>query len=835
MIYSAQLSSRSATSRFAVIAAIAIMFIAVTPSNAQKTVRGVVLDGDNDSEVPGASVFIVENGRTVRGCAADVEGRFLLEIPDLDTVVLRVSSIGYAAYTDTLDLTASRVLNLTVRMIGETFSSDPVVILGQSSRAERRAVGTMTEVPAATLNLIRPVGTQEMLEYVPGINGFSDDGMGNSRLNIGIRGLNPRRSSRVLILEDGVPIQPAPYIYPNTYYNPPTERIERIEVLKGSAAVEYGPQTMGGVINYITSRPRSTPGGRGIASIGTNGLASGYLELGGFGGEEFRTEGQFLYKRGDGYRDNNAFEQLNGTVKAILFPSANRTIYLKANGDHEVSQATYTGLTRHSFETNPDFNPKEHDLFTINRWSFDAIMHEQHSSRFRSTTRAYVNFFSRDWWREDDVFYRASDYESNGSSATPVPWFEPGPLVRAGNGRTNFGILRDFTSLGAEHKYTIRHTIGGNEASGLVGGRLHWERFLDRKVVGDAPDAREGIAYRIDPADSSTTILGTNNHYETVAFSFFLREGIDIGRLSISAGLRFEAFEQEQVNRLRGAVYSDKSTVEILPGLGLNYGVGPINFFAGVHRGYTPPSSGALNAVGFDPTPSGFDLESEKSWNVEGGLRGTTSHLSFEIAAFNIVVENLVAAGRGTLFRNLGRAESRGVELGLRVSEGALLGFMPGLEVSWTLLDTEVLEGEIPSAILAGDVPVDISGKELPYAPHHTITAGLSRSIGSWLRMRADIHYVGEVYTDFENITEVNERGDTGPISAHTTVSASVAWLPTDRLEINLSGKNLTDEVYIGSLLHSNPGQPAAGKSSGILPGARRQVSLGVGYRFGNL
>ena len=91
-----------------------------------------------------------------------------------------------------------------------------------------------------------------MLEYVPGINGFADDGIGNSRISIGIRGLNPRRSSRVLILEDGVPIQPALYVYPNMYYNPPADRIDQIEVIKGSGTILYGPQTMGGIINYFT-------------------------------------------------------------------------------------------------------------------------------------------------------------------------------------------------------------------------------------------------------------------------------------------------------------------------------------------------------------------------------------------------------------------------------------------------------------------------------------------------------------------------------------------------------------------------------------------------------
>ena len=98
----------------------------------------------------------------------------------------------------------------------------------------------MSMLEPEIVDLIKPVGTQELLELIPGINGYADDGFGNSRLSIGIRGLNPRRSARVLILEDGVPIQPALYIYPNAYYNPPADRIGAVEVIKGSAALRYG-------------------------------------------------------------------------------------------------------------------------------------------------------------------------------------------------------------------------------------------------------------------------------------------------------------------------------------------------------------------------------------------------------------------------------------------------------------------------------------------------------------------------------------------------------------------------------------------------------------------
>ena len=56
----------------------------------------------------------------------------------------------------------------------------------------------------------------------------------SNRLNVGIRGSYPRRAVNLLLLEDGTPIAPAPYLAPEAYYNPPSERVDGIEILKGA-------------------------------------------------------------------------------------------------------------------------------------------------------------------------------------------------------------------------------------------------------------------------------------------------------------------------------------------------------------------------------------------------------------------------------------------------------------------------------------------------------------------------------------------------------------------------------------------------------------------------
>ena len=107
------------------------------------------------------------------------------------------------------------------------------------------------------------------------------------------------------------------------------------------------------------------------------------------------------------------------------------------------------------------------------------------------------------------------------------------------------------------------------------------------------------------------------------------------------------------------------------------------------------------------------------------------------------------------------------------------------------------------------------------------------KSFGFGLTLRADVHYVSTAYTDFENIETTTNRGDTGPIPGYTVFNASAGMKINPHWSVNVAAKNLTDKVYIGSRLHSNPRQTEANLSSGILPGPRRQLHLGIGYSFG--
>ena len=816
---------------------IVLFFTFLNGDDHETVVSGTVYRNEKNIPLQGANVVFRSESGQQYGASTDINGMFNISEISPGNYDIKISFIGFEDYSKNIIIETGKVYKVDAILSIEPILMAKLEIISEVETPYDKMPGAATVMDMQTLKLVNPIGTQEMLEYVPGINAFADDGIGNSRISIGVRGLNPRRSSRVLILEDGVPIQPALYVYPNMYYNPPADRIDQIEVIKGSGTILYGPQTMGGVINYFTKRPRNEFGGTLKVTGGENGYGSLFAEVGGWGNGKLKPELQLLLKRGDGFRQNNSFQQINSTFKLNYIRSSSKNLYLKGNLNYENSNATYTGLTEWSFENDPTFNPKEHDNFKVFRAAIDFIQSEKLSSTLTKSTTAFASFFDRRWWRENDIFIKASDLGEDSPSAQP--YYSTFDLVRVGNGKNNFGILRTFYVLGLERSYKIKHDLFNRPSKMETGWRVYAERFIDDRQTGFTndsvytPDAREGVYFR--GSGDSLEILGTSHHYETIALSGFLSESIDFGTLTLRPGLRIELFEQTRVDRMQGSIYQDKTLFVVLPGIAFSKSINGLNIFGGIHRGFTPPSSGALKILNFGEglEDSGLDLDSERSWNKEFGFRGRSSLFDYEFAGFHIDIENLVAAGRGTAFKNLGKVTTQGIEARTSLLLSNIFSLLPDMDISYAFLATEVKDATIISNVsgTAGS-EVSINGKELPYSPDHTLTVGLEYNSSPKINLRADLRYVSEVYTDFENIEKTDDIGVTGPIPSYNIFNISGSYKVSPQLKIFFSGKNITDEVYIGSRLHSNPGQKEANISSGIIPGPRRQVNIGLEYLF---
>ncbi len=814
-------------------------------------ITGKVSQKGNNTPLQGANVLFVSGDGAEFGASCDVNGVYKVEDIVKGEYKVIVSFIGYEDFRDNVQIEEDKSYTINASLSISPILMAKLEIISKAENPYEDLPGAATVIDAQALKKINPIGTQEILEYVPGVSGFADDGIGNSRISIGIRGLNPRRSPRVLILEDGIPIQPAVYVYPNMYYNPPAERIDQVEVIKGSGSILYGPQTMGGVINYFTKRPRNEIGGLLKITGGENGYSSIFSEYGGMQlfGKKSRGELQLLYKRGDGFRENNAFQQFNSTFKVNYRQSDSKNVYVKSNINYENSDATYTGLTEWSFENDPNFNPKEDDNFEVFRAALDVIQTEKISSRISKSTSTFFNFFDRRWWREYDMFirpeslnesneYSAEDEVSkdgeNGLSGWKDQTIE---LVRVGNGINNFGILRKFYVAGHESSYDIDHKLFNIPAKMNIGFRLYWERFEDDRKEGSSPTDRDGVYFEPVGPDSldiignpAVNILGKSHHYETRALSGFVQESFSAGIFDFRPGLRFEVFEQERIDRLNGSSYQDQTEMVVLPGFSLSADLYGMKFFGGVHRGYTPPSSGAINIdmILVDYVDNGLDVLPEKSWNKEIGVKGSFPIVDFEVSGFHVDIENLIAAARATAFKNLGKVRTMGVESRASVYLSTFSSLLPNINVVHTFMDSEVIEGSLSASL----GKTDIAGNSLPYVPRNTLIVGTESAFSDKVALRFDCKYVSKVYTDFENIESTQNKGIQGTIDPYTIFNLSANYEINKKINLFLSGKNILDTVYIGSRLHSNPIKKEPSVSSGILPGPRRQINVGIEYKL---
>src|SRR5687767_2699282 len=183
-----------------------------------------------------------------------------------------------------------------------THSEEIVVSASRIAAEPARTPGVVTIIDRRDLEGDRVFTTSEALRKVAGVNVRDEEGLG-LRPNIGIRGLNPTRSSKVLLLEDGVPLAYAPYGDNASYYHPPIERYERIEVFKGGAQIGYGPQTISGLVNYITPAPPSRSAGAVHLAGGNRAYFNGHANYGNtIGNTGFLVD--YMRKQGDGAREN---------------------------------------------------------------------------------------------------------------------------------------------------------------------------------------------------------------------------------------------------------------------------------------------------------------------------------------------------------------------------------------------------------------------------------------------------------------------------------------------------------------------------------------------------
>lgn len=651
--------------------------------------------------------------------------------------------------------------------------------------------GTANVLDKETLEQSRVFTVNEALRKVPGVHARDEEGLG-LRPNIGIRGLNPTRSTKINLLEDGVPLSYAPYGDNASYFHPPIERFESIEVLKGADQIRFGPQTIGGVINYITPTPPQKFGGHIQAIGGSRDYFNGKLQIGGRG-----LLFDFTHKQSDGARDNIHSELRDYNLKYVVGLTDNQALTLRANYYTEDSQLTYSGLTTAEFNTfGARYNPFKNDKFNSGRVGLSATHDVFITNDLSLTTNLYFARFDRDWWR-------ASSTTSDSQCGSDFTLARANGQVIDVNTCGMQGRLREYYTWGVEPRLRYNHNLLGVHSNLDFGFRAHFET-QDRRQVN------------IGQFDTTQNGLREDNVRETQAYSWFMTNRFNLGQFTATPGIRYEYIDFERRNRLNGVGGSDNLDAW-LPSLGLTWNPhSKVTAFASAHRGFAPPRT--EDVIG--GTGTSTDVGAEKSVNWEVGARvNVMEGVNLQASFFRNDFQKQIAVGSiagGSTPLAQGETLYQGVEFSGRVD----MPLGTYIRTAYTWLPTARQESPFTRVDTGVAVPGSVSGNRLPYAPEHLVTAAVG--FAKWgLDSQIEAVHVSRQFSDFANTVASSENGQAGLINAYTIFNLAINYHHAPlKTTFFFMIKNLTDDVYI------------VDRTRGIIPGMPRLFQGGIRYTF---
>ncbi len=635
--------------------------------------------------------------------------------------------------------------------------------------------GAVYTVDADDVEMVQPRSTEDLLRRVPGIYIKREEDSAVVT-NIGVRGL-PAGDYKTLVLEDGVPIQPGIFVGNARYFNPRVQRMEGAEVLKGASSLRYGPNNIGGVINFLTRTPED--GFSFTGTVGSWNTREASVDIGASSSSREARFGVIASRaRSDGWNDKG-WDMTDVMVKAGIAASEAHQIGVKLSYHENDANISYRGYFPDAFEAGATFNPAPDDFFLTDRTAFDVNHEWQINGDWRLQSVLFWSDTTRDYWR-----FLIDGATTNADGLTVWNYTD---IVQGNN--------RAFERYGFDSRMVLNHALFGMNNEAQFGVRYFHEEMQDVTARAARATPRNPIGplnqNRLDSADS---------------VAMFAQNRFEISNdLALTAGLRVERYEQKR-NDLRQAVDPVQTyrNTEWLPGIGATYQVNPwAQLYGSVYIAFAPPLVGSV--VGADDVPT----EAEKSVNVDIGLRGGTDVFSYEITAFRMDFSNQVDPGISNIRPpNEGSALIQGAEASMGYAFGNGLGVNGNL--TW-----------IPTAEFGEDRPGEaVKGNRLPYSPKWTANLSLSYRLGDF-QTALLLNYTGKVFGDGMNRTEIDPLSHMGGlVPSYHTVDVTASYDIGANFRIFGGIKNLADKRYI------------AGLRQGIYAGPERSFDVGVRYRF---
>ncbi|MEM8896173.1 MAG: carboxypeptidase-like regulatory domain-containing protein, partial [Bacteroidota bacterium] len=359
---------------------LSVLFSSVLTTTAfgqtNSTLRGTILNQDKQP-VEDVLVYVDQLDEII---ISDRNGGFTLSLPSPKSYDLLIRNINIDSIEISLFLKSDTTISISVveriQNLDEVLIEDEADVFGIRQLRSIEAGGLYEGKKSEVINIEKLVSNKaannarQAFSKIPSLNIWESDNAG-LQLDIGGRGLSPKRTSNFNTRQDSYDISADALGYPESYYSPPLQAVRQIEIVRGAGALQYGSQ-FGGLVNFKmkngdTSRPIR------FESQNTYGAYGFFNTFNSIHGQANKLNhySYFQYKRGDGWRDNSEFEQYAGSIALELAASNRLKIGLDLTHMYYLSQQA-GGHTDESFEQDLQGSNRERNWFRVN-WNLGAL------------------------------------------------------------------------------------------------------------------------------------------------------------------------------------------------------------------------------------------------------------------------------------------------------------------------------------------------------------------------------------------------------------------------------------------------------------------------------
>ncbi|MFT6166595.1 MAG: Fe(3+) dicitrate transport protein [Vicingaceae bacterium] len=772
---------------------------------------GVIIS-QNNQPVHEVVVYVKNSSTFV---ITDEQGKFTLQLP-VSTYTLSLQSLNIVPIEIPIKLMNDTTIELRVKL--KINSIEEVVIQANEDPFGIRKLrptedgglyeGKKTEV----INIEKLIGNKasnnarQAFSKIPSLNIWESDNAG-LQLDIGGRGLSPKRTSNFNTRQNGYDISADALGYPESYYTPPLQAVQQIEVVRGAGALQYGSQ-FGGLVNF-KMRKGNTKKRFNFETENTYGANNFFNTFNSFHGQvkKLNYYSYVQYKRGDGWRVNSNFEQV-GAFVGLEYAFSNRfKLSFDYTNMHYLSQQA-GGLTDTAFEINPKSSNRERNWFRVN-WNLAALQLEYQISE-------NAKLYSR-------TFGLLANRTSLGVQETPDL---ADPL-------SNRDLIDgSFKNIGNETRFVYQYKgIKGLQNTLLVGTRLY--RGLTNFSQGFGTTGSVANFAKVD-----TSFLDRRRsdfEFPNLNAAVFIEKIVKLSTtLSLIPGLRFEHIETQSQGYFTSSVRinsfgdfieernTDSSKTNrniLLYGLGVSKQLGKkYKLYANATANYRAINFTDVqiqtNTQVVDP-----NIKDESGYNFDLGIRKMDFTPFFvEASLFYTLYEN-----------RIGQVIDDGLRLRTNIGSATIFGFELYFEVD-VLKAMKKKSSHKASVFFNGSVNRGVyseindralvgvrAGNKLEDLPQYNIKSGITYGYKKFSGTLQGT-FIGQQFSDAAN-TEDAFKGVFGPIPAYTVFDLSANYKVSEKFSLASSINNLTNNYYFTRRATGYPGP-------GIIPALGRTWNL---------